>query len=172
MGMTPESLAGLLERHFGPLVAWSGIRDGSAEDVVQEAFVRLAGQSPAPASPVAWLYATTRHLASNHRRAEGRRDRRERETAGIEAVDGTAWATVEAKELANMLHALPDDLREVVVARTWGGLAFGEIAALVGRSKATVWRDYATALDRLRTMYGVTLGPSDTRHGDAHHEST
>ena len=165
MAMTPEELTGLLARHFGALVVWTGLRDGSAEDVVQEAFVRLSGQVPTPANPAAWLYATTRHLTANHRRAEGRRDRRERQAAAREATDGTVWATAEAKELAGMLHELPDDLREVVVARTWGGLGFGEIASLVGRSKATVWREYGRALDRLRERYGVTSEPTQSGGG-------
>jgi len=158
MGITPEMLSGLLARHFGALVAWTGLRDGSAEDVVQEAFVRLSAEATPPASPAAWLYATTRHLASNERRATGRRVRRERRAAGGESRDGTAWATAEAGELAMFLLTLPDDLREVVVARTWGGLGFEEIAGLVGRSKATVWRDYGRALDLLRERYGTATG--------------
>jgi len=158
MGMSPTTLTGLLDRHFGPLVAWTGLRDGSAEDVVQEAFVRLSGQAKPPDNPVAWLYATTRHLASNERRASGRRARRERMAAGTERREGTAWATAEAGELAGFLLTLPDELREVVVARTWGGLGFDEIAGLVGRSKATVWRDYGRALDLLRDRYGAATG--------------
>jgi RNA polymerase sigma factor (sigma-70 family) len=158
MGMSPTLLTGLLDRHFGALVAWTGLRDGSGDDVVQEAFVRLAGQSSPPEHPIAWLYATTRHLASNERRAAGRRARRERLAAGSEHREGTAWATVEAAELATILLDIPDDLREVVVARMWGGLAFEEIAGLVGRSKATVWRDYGRALDLLRDRYGAATG--------------
>ena len=110
MGITPETLSGLLSQHFGALVAWSGLRDGSAEDVVQEAFVRLSGQVTPPANPVAWLYATTRYLASNERRATGRRVRRERMTAGSESREGTAWITAEAGELAAFLLTLPDEL--------------------------------------------------------------
>ncbi len=158
MGITPETLSGLLTRHFGPLVAWTGLRDGSAEDVVQEAFVKLSAEVTPPAQPVAWLYATTRHLASNERRATGRRVHRERMMAGSESREGAAWATAEAGELAGFLLTLPDNLREVVVARTWGGLGFDEIAALVGRSKATVWRDYGRALDLLRDRYGIATG--------------
>ena len=158
MGITPETLSGLLSQHFGALVAWSGLRDGSAEDVVQEAFVRLSGQVTPPANPVAWLYATTRYLASNERRATGRRVRRERMKAGSESREGTAWITAEAGELAAFLLTLPDELREVVVARTWGELGFNEIAELVGRSKASVWRDYGRALDLLRDRYGAVTG--------------
>jgi len=158
MGMSPTMLTGLLDRHFGALVAWTGLRDGSGDDVVQEAFVRLASQTPTPDHPVAWLYAITRHLALNERRSSGRRVRRERMTAGSESREGTAWATAEAGELAAFLLALPDDLREVVVARTWGGLGFDEIARLVGRSKATVWRDYGRAIDLLRDRYGAVTG--------------
>lgn len=166
MGISPEDLTGLLARHFGPLALWTCLRDGSAEDVVQEAFVRLSGQETPPANPVAWLYATTRHLASNERRGNARRARRERHAAAGEARESPAWMTAEARELSGFLRDLPDDLREVVVARTHGGLGFDEIAALVGRSKATVWREYGRALDRLRERYGVTSTTTGTEGDD------
>jgi DNA-directed RNA polymerase specialized sigma24 family protein len=42
-------------------------------------------------------------------------------------------------------------LREVIVARIWGGLTFDEIAQLVGCSLPTAHRRYQTGLTELRT---------------------
>jgi RNA polymerase sigma-70 factor (ECF subfamily) len=44
----------------------------TAQDLVQDAFLRLLQQRSAIASPRAWLFTTLRHLALNHRRNNAR----------------------------------------------------------------------------------------------------
>jgi RNA polymerase sigma-70 factor (ECF subfamily) len=58
--------------------------------------------------------------------------------------------------LAEKLSRLPDEQREVVVARIWGDLSFEEIARVLEKSQATVWRQYQAALMSLRELYGAT----------------
>ena len=53
-------------------------------------------------------------------------------------------------ELAAAIASLPDELREVVVARTWGGLNFEQIAELAGCSTSTAHRRYEAGLVALR----------------------
>jgi RNA polymerase sigma-70 factor (ECF subfamily) len=49
-----------------------------------------------------------------------------------------------------MLAELASELREVIVARLWGGLTFAEIAELVGCSLATAQRRYQAGLNELK----------------------
>jgi RNA polymerase sigma-70 factor (ECF subfamily) len=45
---------------------------------------------------------------------------------------------------------LPLELREVIVARLWGGLTFEAVAALAGTSVPTAHRRYQAGLAQLR----------------------
>jgi RNA polymerase sigma-70 factor (ECF subfamily) len=49
-----------------------------------------------------------------------------------------------------LLAELPLQLREVIVARLWGGLTFEDIARLAGCSLPTAHRRYQTGLTQLR----------------------
>ena len=156
MQINPELLAELIDRHWGPLVVWVGRCGESAEDVVQQAFVALAAKQPLPDDPVAWLYTVARNRAINARKQQERRQKRQHRAAKPEGVDLPVESSSEAAELLELLNQLSDQLHEIVVARIWGGFSFEEIATLVGSSKATVWRQFETALTTLREVYGVT----------------
>ena len=153
--VTPERLAELLDRHWGPLVAWVGTCDGLAEDVVQQAFIALASQTVVPENPAAWLYKTSRHLAINTCKQHQRRLRRQTMAARCEQQPSTVWRSSQAAELVEKLNCLADAEREVVVAYIWGGLSFEEISCLVGTSRSTVWRHYQAALEHLRKVYNA-----------------
>ena len=58
---------------------WLG--GGAAEDVVQDAFVRLLAQQVEPANVKAWLFRTVRNTALDARRANQRRQEREQQFA-------------------------------------------------------------------------------------------
>ncbi len=118
--------------------------DGFAEDVVQEAFIRLLRESPTPRSPKAWLYRVVRNLAIDHSR------RANRTTALVdhdwfEPEDDTA-------EISESLRQLDDDIREIVVSKIWGNLTFREIADLTGRPISSVHYDYQQGLARLKEL--------------------
>ena len=81
--ITPETLGQLIERHAGPLELYASQWTAAPGDVVQEAFLRLFQQRPAPANPVAWLYRTVRHRSLNDARGRRRRDRHERRAAEL-----------------------------------------------------------------------------------------
>ena len=57
---------------------------------------------------------------------------------------------IDGKEVARLLGELPLEQREIIVARVWGGLTFGEIAGLTGCPLATAHRWYNAGLERLR----------------------
>jgi RNA polymerase sigma-70 factor (ECF subfamily) len=48
------------------------------------------------------------------------------------------------------LQRLPDEQREVIVARLWGGLSFEQIAEAAGCSASTAFRRYSAGIDALR----------------------
>ncbi|QDU69930.1 RNA polymerase sigma factor [Engelhardtia mirabilis] len=126
---------------------------GAAEDVVQEAFVRLARRPPALAADSVgdgeretaqlrgWLHTVTRNAAMDMMRSDARRTRRESEVAPEEATGGgldgvEAEDTREAVERG--LDRLPPAQREVLVLRLVGERSYREIAEITGRKTGTV----------------------------------
>jgi RNA polymerase sigma-70 factor (ECF subfamily) len=71
----PESLEGLFTALEAPLLAYALRLTGDlevAEDVVQEAFMKLHAQFKTVQAPRRWLYRTVHNLALNHRRRSAR----------------------------------------------------------------------------------------------------
>jgi RNA polymerase sigma-70 factor (ECF subfamily) len=149
--VTPELLGRLLDEHGGALALFAAQWTEVADDCVQEALVELARQPRVPDNAVAWLYRVVRNRAISQHRAARRRERREQLALRLRPREGDARAELtDAEELAAALESLSDDLREVVVARVWGGLNFEQIAALAGCSTSTAHRRYEAGLAALR----------------------
>jgi len=129
------------------------------EDCVQEAFVKLAGQAPPPDQPLPWLYRVVRNRAISVHRSQERRKRRET-AAATERPQWTVnsrWSADDLAEVTSALKAIDTHLREVVVARVWGGLSFEQIATVLEISTSTAHRHYEAGLlslrDRLNTSW-------------------
>lgn len=153
---TAELLGRLLDEHGGALALYAAQWTDAADDCVQEALIELARQPAAPASPVAWLYRVVRNRAISQHRAAQRRERHEQLAWRLRARHAVAAdEAVDAGELAAALAGLPGELREVVVARTWGGLNFEQIADLAGCSTSTAHRRYEAGLSALRERLGA-----------------
>jgi RNA polymerase sigma-70 factor (ECF subfamily) len=120
--------------------------------VVQEAFLRLFRQQPIPAHPVAWLYRTVRHRAWNASRGQRRRTRHESQAARLRTrlVPAGLHSGLDPLEAAEALAQLPDDQREIIVARVWGELTFEEIGDVTGLSTSTAYRRYEAGIAHLR----------------------
>jgi DNA-directed RNA polymerase specialized sigma24 family protein len=73
-----------------------------------------------------------RNLGREAIRGRQRRQERERHVAAGERYEADVTAGLDAQTIITHLDALPDDLREVVVMRLWGGLTLEEIAAACG----------------------------------------
>ena len=54
--MTPDLLGRLVDEHAAALTLFARQWCAAPEDVVQEAFVKLAARRPPPNDPAAWLY--------------------------------------------------------------------------------------------------------------------
>jgi RNA polymerase sigma factor (sigma-70 family) len=99
---------------------------------------------------LAWLYRVVRNTALAADRAAARRRRRESKVSNTEAWLTAVDDHVDAQQAAHLLAGLSLPLREVIVARVWGGLTFEEIAQLVGCSLPTAHRRYHAGLTELR----------------------
>ncbi len=152
-----ETLAfeALVRRYQGPLLRHAGalLGEGSPEDVVQEAFLRLAERPPAlpadvegdPAAERAvlasWLHRVTRNLCLDAMRSERRRRTREERAAASEASAGGLAAVEEADTrlaVEQSLARLPADQREVLVLRLLGDRSYREIAEITGKKIGTI----------------------------------
>jgi RNA polymerase sigma factor (sigma-70 family) len=154
--MGPELLGRLVDEHAAALVLYARQWCAAPEDVVQEAFVKLAAQRLPPDSAAAWLYRVVRNGALSAARAARRRRRHE-----SAAARAPAWflpseaAGLDAEAAAAALQALPPELREPLVAHLWGGLTFEQVGALTGVSSSTAHRRYLSALSALRERLRV-----------------
>ena len=156
--MKPDVLGRLLDEHAAALVLYARQWCASPEDVVQEAFVKLAAQRPEPDNCLAWLYRVVRNGALTAARSDRRRRFHESYAAShmptwFVPAEGTA---LDAATATAALADLPIEQREPLVAHLWGGLTFEQIGELIGVSSSTAHRRYLTALATLRERLRVT----------------
>jgi len=145
------TLIGLIEQHAAALALWARPWCDDPENTVQAAFARLAVAHPAPREPVPWLYRVVKHAALDTAKADRRRRNREQRVAGPECWFAPAEHDgFDGADLTAALAALPDELRQVVVLRTWGGLTLAEVAETLRCSTSTAHRRHEDALARLR----------------------
>jgi len=149
-GIGPEELGRLYRLHAPALRLYVRQWLEGEEDVVQDAFVRLAQQSPAPEQVLPWLYRVVRNGALAAGRGAARRRRRQGRASASEAWFGAADDRIDGRDATRLLAELPLEQREVVVARIWGGLTFEEVARLAGCSLPTAHRRFHAGLAALR----------------------
>jgi RNA polymerase sigma-70 factor (ECF subfamily) len=159
--MNPELLGRLLDRHAAALELYARQWCDSAEDVVQEAYVKLSAQRRLPDNPAAWLFRVVRHGAINAAVAARRRQRHEAAAVAgaspwFDNDPAAARSAVDPETAEAALRTLPIEQREVIVAHLWGGLTFEQVAALSGRSTSAAHRLYQSGLSTLRERLGVS----------------
>jgi RNA polymerase sigma factor (sigma-70 family) len=155
--MTTRQLVDLIDAHAAALALFARQWCPAAEDVVQDAFCKLAALDHAPDDPAAWLYRVVRNAAIDAGKSERRRQRREAavarparwfEEAHIDGLDAASAVAA--------LEGLPAEQREVIVGRLWGGLTLEEIASVIGCSVSSVHRRFEAGIAQLRERLGVT----------------
>jgi RNA polymerase sigma-70 factor (ECF subfamily) len=163
----------LVKRYQGPLYnfALRHLRNpSSAEEVVQDAFVRLvqnAGDFKHEARFSTWMFTIVRNLCIDQirkqslrrhpsleepkRAGEGEGPTLGEQTADSKAnVERTAVSTEIRERLMQAVDALPDEQREVFLMREVSNLPFKEIAEIVGIPENTVKSRMRYALERLQ----------------------
>ena len=158
--MNHDLLAHLLDQHAAALELYARQWCDTPEDIVQEAFLKLAGQREVPANPAAWLFRVVRNRAIDAGHAARRRKHHETVAAAgwsawFEGDAGDRPGVLDPEAAAAELHALPIEEREVIIAHLWGGLTFEQFAAVAGCSSSTAHRLYARGLSTLRERLGV-----------------
>jgi RNA polymerase sigma factor (sigma-70 family) len=164
--IAPEELGRLYREHAPALRLYVWQLPGGDEDLVQEAFIKLAQQSPPPDRALPWLYQVVRNAALSASRGEARRRRRQNRVSASAVWFASADDGIDGRDAARLLAEVPLEQREVVVARIWGGLTFDEAAQLVGCSLATTHRRYQAGLaairERLESRWIQTLPAAKT----------
>jgi RNA polymerase sigma-70 factor, ECF subfamily len=163
----------LVRKHQTPLFNFALRQLGvpqQAEDVVQEAFVRVvqnAAEFKHEARFTTWVYTITRNLCIDQMRKRALRrhasldesragDEGDGPTLGEQTADSRASVERDAtgtelkERIARAVEKLPDEQREVFLMREVSNLPFKEIAEIVGVPENTVKSRMRYALERLQ----------------------
>ncbi|MFT6111193.1 MAG: RNA polymerase sigma-70 factor (ECF subfamily) [Planctomycetota bacterium] len=142
-----ERYQGALLRHARMLLMGRGSA-GTADDAVQEVFLKLARNPPESVletGPLgAWLHRVTRNRCLDMLRSDTRRRDREVDAGTPEngAPEDPALAAVDAQDtrgaVERTLKKLPEDQREAVTLRLLEERSYAEIASITGRKIGTV----------------------------------
>lgn len=161
----------LLARHQRPVFNFllRSVRDQArAEDLLQEVFLRViqnADQFQRNAKFTTWMYAIARNLCVDHARKMTHRRHasldagslgddaaplHERIASAAPTTEDLAAAPSLREKIAIAVEALPEEQREVFLLRQLQGLAFSDIASVVGVSENTIKSRMRYALERLQ----------------------
>ncbi|MEM9304560.1 MAG: sigma-70 family RNA polymerase sigma factor [Pseudomonadota bacterium] len=159
-----ESLYQRLERPlFNVAFRWTW-NDAQAQELVQEAFLRLwnARWRVRPDSAEAYVYRIVLNLGQKH---AGRRSRwRDFVTRAPQAEEDARGPEQDAdgEALRRAIVALPDTLRSVLLLCEYSGLRQREIAALLDIRPGTVGSRRHEAMARLREALDATTVEEET----------
>ena len=158
-----DALAELYDR-YGRLAYSVALRvlgdPGRAEDVVQDAFLKLwnnAAQFDVERGSLrTWIITAVRHRSIDTLRGRGAHERQERELKPeLQAVGPTSdpWRDVslslERTAIREAMNSLPAEQRQAVELAYFGGYSHGEIANMAGVPLSTVKGRMRLALEKL-----------------------
>jgi RNA polymerase sigma-70 factor (ECF subfamily) len=158
---TGVDLDGLFRAHATPLLRLAVVLTGDrplAEELVQEAFVRLhrSGARPASGAELAYLRRTVVNLShGHHRRLRIVRSHASEPLPTQPAAELDAIRQDGQRQVADAVRALPRRQRDCVVLRYYAELTDTEIAEALGISPGSV----KTHLHRARTALADALEP-------------
>jgi RNA polymerase sigma-70 factor (ECF subfamily) len=157
----------LFDRYARPVYALAAHLLGAseAEEIVQEVFWRVwhrARQYELTRGSVrVWIMTVARHLALDalKRRSQEERVRAVEEIDTLLAnlpashtnVEEIVWKRQRAEAMEQVIHALPDAQRRVILLAYFGGFSHAELAAHLGWPLGTVKKRVRLALQKLRT---------------------
>lgn len=151
----------LLDRHGAALILFARQwcpSHADAEDAVQDAIIRCWRSQVRVEDPAAFLFTCVKHAALDQQRGTMRRRQREaivgsKSESTIESCFVTAIEEQERTAIIEQhLAQLPQDQREVVVMKLWGGLTFAQIAGVLDASPDTIASRYRYALQTMRRL--------------------
>jgi RNA polymerase sigma-70 factor, ECF subfamily len=160
-----EALAQLYDR-YGSLAYSVALRvlgdPGRAEDVVQEAFLKLWNSAerfnPGRGSLRTWLITLVRNRSIDYLRGRGAHERQEREIPAEVQSSGAGsdpWrevaASLERDAIREALERLPQEQRQAVELAYFGGYTAREIAEMIRVPLSTVKGRMRLALEKLHS---------------------
>jgi len=151
--ISQKQLAEWYEAHGTELMLyarqWSP--DQQAEDIVQDAFIKLLKQRTCPDNVRAWLFRVVRNDSISVVRRLQRR-RADQDSAHLEALwfESRCDDLIDARLAQDFLKTLEPHLREIVMLRIWGQMTLREISQVVNKSIPWIHRDYKMALEIMR----------------------
>ncbi len=159
LSWTADELGQLLDRHGPALRLFAAQWTTAPDDCVQEALLALLRQTQRPQNVVAWLYRVIRNQGLSQRRSRLRRQRHELDAGSLAPswFEPQVAGELDGRLAAEALAQLAFELREVVIARIWGGLSYEEIGEILGTSRSGAHRRYHEALAALREKLGIAL---------------
>lgn len=122
----------------------------TAEDALQEAFVRLLQQNRLPDTEKAqaWLYRVVRNICYDILRKQ-KRETPESPTAAVPSQEN--WEFIE------LITSLPQKEQEILALRFIGGFSHKEIAGIVGLTVHGTKKRYERAIQALRKEMEVSI---------------
>ncbi len=126
--------------------------DQQAEDIVQDAFIKLLKQRRCPDNVRAWLFRVVRNASISIVRRLQQRQQAGRKLLHRQVMwfESRPEDLIDARQAQDILHTLPSHLCEIVLLRIWGQMSLKEIAQVMNKSIPWIHNEYKTALEMIR----------------------
>lgn len=123
-----------------------------AEDIVQDAFIKLLKQRRCPDNVRAWLFRVVRNASISLARRLQQRRRAGRKLLHRQVMwfESRPEDLIDARQAQDILQTLPSHLCEIVLLRIWGQMSLKEIAQVMNKSIPWIHNEYKTALEMIR----------------------
>lgn len=143
----------------------------AADDLVQDCAERALSRAHLwrrPGNMRAWLFTIMHNLNANNRRHAASRPR----LAAIEDVPEPSWPAGQIERLATnqtlaAMRQLSEDHREVLILVAIEGMAYAEVAEVLGVPAGTIMSRLSRARDHLRQLTGEVASARPGRKGAA-----
>lgn len=154
----PDWVLGALKQYEQPLLRYAAslVGETRAQDVVQDAFLRLCSQpfESVEGHLAAWLFTVCRNRALELRRAERRLSAIDEEDDMLESPDSGPIAKLERAQnlsrVGSAMAALPRKQREVLRLKVEAGLSYKDIAEVMNLTVSNVGFILHTAIAQVR----------------------
>jgi RNA polymerase sigma factor (sigma-70 family) len=123
-----------------------------AEDIVQDAFIKLLKQRKSPDNVRAWLFRVVRNDSISKVRSLLQQQKADKKIMESEVIwfESSSGDLIDAKLAQSILQTLSSDLREIVMLRIWGQMSLREIANITGKSIPWIHKEYKKALEMIK----------------------
>lgn len=158
----------LFERIYPSLVRFVGRMTSdsvAAEDIAQEAFIRLLEEDPPPTKPRVWLFVVARNAVRDRERVSARRaellQREYDPPSGTPDPASVFEQRMAVSKVHRALALLSARDREMLLLRA-DGLRYRDIAEVCGVAPTSVGTLLARALKRFRDVYTAQTDGADS----------